>query len=53
MLKYEKLYPDFCNAVFTTGAVSDLVHDDNIDVLIGPGCSGDISVCGKLATYYE
>ena len=30
----------------------DLYHKDNVSVLIGPGCSGDITVCGKLATYY-
>ncbi len=52
-IKFEKLYPTWCNAVFTTGAISDLIHEDAIDAVVGPGCSGDIIVCGKLATYYR
>ena len=51
--KYVKLYPDWCNSVFTTGAISDLYHHHNISVIIGPGCSGDITICGKLATHYR
>ena len=51
--KFVKLYPVWCDAVFATGAISELYHDENIDVIVGPGCSGDITVCGKLATYYR
>lgn len=51
--KYLKLYPDWCNAVATTGAVADLYYTKNISVLIGPGCSGDITICGKLATHWS
>ncbi len=51
--KYVRLYPDFCNSVLTTGYISELIHNDKINVLIGPGCSGDIMICGKLATYFQ
>ena len=44
-LRYEKvirLYPIFCNAVLSTGYLSDLIHNYQIDALIGPGCSGEV-----------
>ncbi|ELT91112.1 hypothetical protein CAPTEDRAFT_175370 [Capitella teleta] len=52
-IKVISLYPDDCNSVFTTGAIADMYYTQNISVLIGPGCSGDIIVCGKLATYFN
>lgn len=51
--KFVKLYPDWCDPVYTTGAIADLYYQKNISVLIGPGCSGDITVCGKLATHWN
>ena len=29
-LKYVRLYPDWCNAEASTGAISDLYHQNNI-----------------------
>ncbi len=52
-VQYVRLYPDWCNADLTTGYISDLYHNNHIQAIIGPGCSGDITVCGKLATYYN
>ena len=52
-VKYERLYPYWCNSVASTGAIADLYHQDGVRVLIGPGCSGDITVCGKLATHWR
>ena len=51
--RFISLYPIFCDADLSTGYVSDLYHNNNIRALIGPGCSGDITVVGKLATFYE
>ena len=53
LTKVERLHPTDCDRVATAGAVSDLIHKDEVDVIIGPGCSSDVTVSGKLATYYE
>ncbi|CAG2164287.1 unnamed protein product, partial [Oppiella nova] len=44
-------YVDTCNETASLGQAVDLVQNNNIIAFIGPACSDDLQVVGRLASY--
>ncbi|CAG2110775.1 unnamed protein product [Medioppia subpectinata] len=44
-------YVDSCNETASLGKAVDLVQNNNIIAFIGPACSDDVEVVGRLASY--
>ncbi|XP_014663429.1 PREDICTED: atrial natriuretic peptide receptor 3-like [Priapulus caudatus] len=49
--KFTYFWPDFCNEDRAVGGLGQLYYFDHIEVAIGPACSQDVMVAGRLATF--